>query len=559
MVGKKLETEEEYQGKKAYGLNDNKLMRIKKIDSFEFDKFRLFQNQKLILGTGITILSGRNGTMKSTLLGLMSHPYETDEVDVHGKIMKTKFDDVFKFSLIKDKEKYLYKIKMELDDNKKIIEPIPVYIQTEANGEIKRHRIVPSGRAKGDGFFNLPTLYTNLKRLYPLIDSGSVTVSNNVNYTDDEKKKIGSFYQNIILKSDFKSFETYSNSTKDSIDKKPFGPSKSYFDINSISSGEDNLSTFINAMISFERIKKSINNSNQLTGIWAIDEFEASLHPSAQLNLLKYLLKWSVKNRVQILLNTHSLYLIEEIYKQFNYEMSNNQITINFISQMYQPNNQLDILVNPTYKVARKELTLTDNVETFIPIKIKLLCEDKIAKYFLKRIISKTKTMSRLELLCSSSDENSGTSAGNLAWVCKNFPKLLTDNNSLIIFDADQKARNDKLNKPYSFVLPSLYNQPLEQELATYILNKDTGDLFFKKHQKTKEMFKQEFSNYDIDIDDTSNTNVSKFKNWYNNEKGQKYLTYYLKDNQSLIDTFRKHLIKEINSICNTIGLPPVE
>lgn len=120
MVGKKLETEEEYKGKKAYGLNDNKLMRIKKIDSFEFDKFRLFQNQKLILGTGITILSGRNGTMKSTLLGLMSHPYETDEVDVHGKIMKTKFDDVFKFSLIKDKKKYLYKIKMELDDKKKL-------------------------------------------------------------------------------------------------------------------------------------------------------------------------------------------------------------------------------------------------------------------------------------------------------------------------------------------------------------------------------------------------------------------------------------------------------
>lgn len=550
---------EEYKRKKDYGLIENKLLKIKKVDSFEIDKFRLFQNQNLILGSGITILSGRNGTMKSTLLGLMSHPYETDKVDVHGRVMKTKFDDVFKFSLQKDKEKYLYKIKMVLDDNKKVIEPIPVYIQTEADGKIKRHRIVPSGRAKGDGFFNLPTLYTNLKRLYPLIDSGNVIISNNINYTDDEKKEIGNFYQNIILKSDFKTFETYSNSTKDRIDKKPFGPSDSYFDISSISSGEDNLSTFINAMISFERVKKNINDSNQLTGIWAIDEFEASLHPSAQLNLLKYLLKWSIENRVQILLNTHSLYLIEEIYKQFSYEMAHKEITINFISQMYQPNNQLDILVNPEYKVARKELTLTDSDESLIPIKIKLLCEDNIAKYFLRRIISKTATMSRLEILYASSDENSGTPANNLAWVCKNFPKLLTDNNSLIIFDADQKQRNEKLKTSLSFVLPSVYGQPLEQELVTYILDKDTGDNFFKNCKKTKEMFKQEFSNYHIDIDTTSNTNIKKFKNWYNKEKGQKYLTYYLKDNKTVIETFRQHLIKELNNICNTIGLPPVE
>lgn len=61
-------------------------------------------------------------------------------------------------------------------------------------------------------------------------------------------------------------------------------------------------------MISFQRIYNSFDKKPNLTGIWAIDEFEVSLHPIAQVNFMNYLLEWSEKYRVQIVLNTHSLY-----------------------------------------------------------------------------------------------------------------------------------------------------------------------------------------------------------------------------------------------------------
>ncbi|MGH2183095.1 hypothetical protein ACQ10C_16060, partial [Enterococcus faecalis] len=78
----------------------------------------------------------------------------------------------------------------------------------------------------------------------------------------------------------------------------------SYYDVNSISSGEDNLSTFADVLVSFMRIfsANKKNKYNGLTGILAIDEFEASLHPIAQKNLFNFLFDWSRKYKVKIIL-----------------------------------------------------------------------------------------------------------------------------------------------------------------------------------------------------------------------------------------------------------------
>ena len=58
--------------KKHYGLIDNKHMAINDIYGIDIENFRLFKNQKLNLGQEMTVVSGRNGTMKSTLLGLLA-------------------------------------------------------------------------------------------------------------------------------------------------------------------------------------------------------------------------------------------------------------------------------------------------------------------------------------------------------------------------------------------------------------------------------------------------------------------------------------------------------
>ena len=74
-----------YSSKKELGIEDNKAIKIKSIDGIFIKHFRKIQNQELKMGKQITIVSGRNGTMKSTLMGLIVHPFQTDEKNIFNK------------------------------------------------------------------------------------------------------------------------------------------------------------------------------------------------------------------------------------------------------------------------------------------------------------------------------------------------------------------------------------------------------------------------------------------------------------------------------------------
>ncbi|HEL1255215.1 TPA: AAA family ATPase, partial [Streptococcus equi subsp. zooepidemicus] len=299
-----------FNRKNDLGITDNKKIIIESLKGISIKKFRLIKNQEFLLGKNITVVSGRNGTMKSTIMGLVAHPFETNEVSITGEIMKTSFSEVFKLSIKKDIP-YEYDIKMDIIHNGKtehIAEPVKMYKRSD------RFRLVPSGSAKGDGFFNLPSVYLNLKRLYPLVDIEDKDISElNLRYSEREKQFISKFYERIFGKTEFSTFQTY-KTDKSKVSKTPIGPgTEATYDIMSISSGEDNLSSFLKILLSFMRVAEKKENKKSLTGLLSIDEFEASLHPIAQLNLFNFLMEWSAKYNVQIVLNTHSLYLIQEV------------------------------------------------------------------------------------------------------------------------------------------------------------------------------------------------------------------------------------------------------
>lgn len=69
------------------------------IDSIEIEKFRNFKPMTINLGRYITVVSGQNGTGKSTLLGMLGQPFGlVDKKDVFGRSMRAKFTDMFKLS-----------------------------------------------------------------------------------------------------------------------------------------------------------------------------------------------------------------------------------------------------------------------------------------------------------------------------------------------------------------------------------------------------------------------------------------------------------------------------
>lgn len=551
---------ENYKRKHDLNISDNKSIVIKSIKGINIKDFRLINDQEFYLGNNITLVSGRNGTMKSTIMGLVAHPFETEEESITGETMKTLFSDVFNLSLKKDKPSYQYDLKMSiLQDNKTeyLVEPVKMYRRPD------RFRLVPSGSAKGDGFFVLPSVYLNLKRLYPLVDIDDNDITKlDIEYTSREKSFIYHFYERIFSKTEFSTFETY-EADKSKVNKTPIGPGDdASYDIMSISSGEDNLSSFLKILLSFMRIYNEKEDKNSLTGLLSIDEFEASLHPIAQLNLFNFLLDWSKKYNVQIVLNTHSLYLIQEVMKKQS-QIDNNSICINFITNRYSDN--LEIYRNPSYKFAKEELTLSTEQQSDTIIKAKILCEDSVAEKYLKKIMT-TKLSKRCEFI---SDVSGGTGSSwqTLSSLAKNGYSLLSDSMALIVYDADISER--QLGKPkYDkfLILPSISQKkiPLEKEIVNYILNLNSDDDFFKHFNKSKDMFKQDFSQRGIPLnpEDIEKEDVKPYKKWYDLTQPRtlnRYRDYMIKQNKNIFDNFKDEIKSTLNEIFEENGVPLIK
>lgn len=534
---------EEYFTRKELGIPSNKDVNIHKITGIEIERFRSISEKNLNLGRNITVISGKNGTMKSTLMGLIAHPFDAGQnKDPFGIKLKTEISEIFKLSKVHD-SKYRYYIKLELVDGKILREPIDFYL----NKSDDRFRIVASGREKGDGNFSLNTSFINLQRLYPIVNTNA-TKDEKVIYSDEEKRFINTFYNKILQKDSFKEIEAVSEKNI----KHTNGPINSYYDHNSISSGEDNLGHIVNKLLGFMRHKKK--DSELSNGILCIDEFEASLHPVVQIKLFDYLYRWSEKHNVQIIITTHSLYLISHILNLQN-KIGEENIALNIISTAFVSDNNFNIVHNPPYDFTYKELTLKDHKSTDSDEihKIDVICEDVIAKDMIDKILKSREIKKYINYLTNLTEvkDSPGNSYNALISLCVNGPKLLE--NSIVIFDADvpDSARDKIKNFDFHTRLIDPEYLPIEKRIVKYIIELPGNDKFFENFANEKNVFLQEFADFEINIhqDDYEKTNIKPYKNWANNDivKFKKYLTFYIRANEDYFNSFRTDFITLLN------------
>ncbi|WP_346234546.1 AAA family ATPase [Lysinibacillus telephonicus] len=548
------EVEIKHLSKKALGISSNKDVAIKKIKNIEIENFRSLKDRKFELGDYITVVSGKNGTMKSTLMGLIAHPFDSigKSEDPFGNKLKTDFSDVFNFSVKYDIEKYKYYISLQLSDDRILREPVNLYY----NKSDSRFRLVPSGRNKGDGNFPLNTSFINLKRLFPMVDTNSKPI-NSITYSNAELTFIADFYSKLLQKQSFSSVEAIADTSI----KSTLGPANSYYDYESISSGEDNLGHIINKLLGFMRNLTSSNNLSN--GILCIDEFEASLHPVVQVRLFNFLLNWARKYNVQIILSTHSLYLISHILTLQN-EINNNDIVINMISTAYVENNNFNIIKNPSYEFAYKELTLKNysNTSEEEIHRIDVICEDDIAKDFIDKILKSRDIKKYINYITNLSDGMKGNSYSALASLCINGPKLLE--NCIVVFDADvPQEKLDKIKQfDYYIKLPDPDNLPIEKRIVKFILDLPGNHNFFREFNEEKDKFLSDFTDYDIQLNQTDykKCSVTPYKNWAESDIKQfkKFITFYIRNNEELLADFKSNFIKLLNNRLKSKSLPPI-
>lgn len=552
-----MEQIKEYVDAYENGYKNYKDIVLRKIDAIRLENFRTIKNKTMDLGNIITVVSGKNGTMKSTLLGLIAHPFSSpnDAHDAFGNPLKTRHSDVFYLSPEKDNEQYIYYLRISTVENVTFEEPIRVYKRKNPNGTYRHRVTVGKDNKEGKGNFSLNTSFVNLNRLIPMINTNAQIIDKKMERSLE--KFVSEGYMKILQK------EAFLNPVQvsDKSIKQTFGPGETAdYDYKSISSGEDNIGNILNKMHAFLQYKTE--NKDALQGIFCIDEMEASLHPVAQINLFNFIYDWAKNNHIQVVINTHSLYLIQYVIELQERLKNSEDVVLNMISTAFVSGKNYNIIKNPSYDEAYKELTLRDAEDIHGIYKINIICEDDVAEYYLKRIISKKDVLSRLEFIHSLNEGIVGNGCTGLKSLIKNGQKLLED--CIIVFDPEVNVSDISKYKSKFLVLPSEYEMPIEKEIVKFIYDLPGDDEFFIKFDKERNAFIDEFTKCGImylnDLDLVRTDNVKKYKTWssLNNADYKKYVTYFVKRNKALMDDFRKKLEDDIDEMFIRKGLPGV-
>ena len=305
--------------------------------------------------------------------------------------------------------------------------------------------------------YEIPSLYLGLSRLHPLGElDGNITKMKTIMFKDPaEENWYTSKYRYILsLNEDITSFV---NLDVDSTKKKFLCANTEKYDYLCNSAGQDNLSQILIAILSFKRLKSSLDPWPG--GILLIDEVDATLHPSAQNRLFELLFQMSRELDIQIIFTTHSLSLLSYIYKC---KEANNvyRTDINII-YLTTANLELDVLTNPHWDVINNDMQITslfDNNE-----KISVYTEDAEAIWFLKKALS-FKNFPAINRINFIEVDNSYT---QLLKYRREDPKYFSK--VIIVLDGD--VNDSEIDSDFKNVIKLPGNMSIEEMIYNFLLN----------------------------------------------------------------------------------------
>lgn len=296
---------------------------VKKISVIQYRKIK---NLNFDFCDKINIISGTNGTCKTSLLHIISNSFQAPTKNCDWINDSSCLDIIKKINSITNP-----KIESLSRGDKKYNDPAnghkgilfnveyfhrdPLGFRKHNSRISNRYAVKP--RYKPGTFDSLPfcpIIYLGLSRLVPFGE-----------YQNDEaveelKKSLPIEYQEEIADI-YKKFTGIKISSMvpqkmgDIKIRTDFSSNDSGIDSNTISAGEDNLFILITAIVSLKYYFNSIESRHNVESILLIDEFDATLHPSLQIQLMHLLKQYSSNYKIQVIFTTHSLSLLEYALK----------------------------------------------------------------------------------------------------------------------------------------------------------------------------------------------------------------------------------------------------
>lgn len=329
------------------------------------------QNVNIEFSENLTVISGLNGTGKSSVLGLIGQVFDYKGVGrtINNRIFATKYSEIFKFCPKYDQSSE-YEYTAEVLDGEEIIER---KVKSRYVIKEKRFRMDIGEREKLKGALNLPVIYLGLKRFFPLAQEleGSISIkkhdlsSSEVNFYEDQARSIFVMLDGNVKSQDIKT------------PNKEFLAmhTKNYSNLGN-SAGQDNIGQVITAVLSFRRLSNKVDYSG---GILLIDELEATLFPGAQLNFLSRLFSYAKSFKLQIIFTTHSLEVIKFLQEHTSWNTK-----INFLEIR---DGKVQNKIDPSFEYIKSRILIEAKENNQINKK-PLICEDELAKIWANYLLN---------------------------------------------------------------------------------------------------------------------------------------------------------------------------
>lgn len=518
------------------------------IKSARIEKFRALQNVNFELGSKLTAIVGQNGTMKTTVLGILSQTFTISKGDplfgektIDGYNFKSQFKEKFKVS---DKDvpgEHKWRLGLYPGIYKR------EYFEAQSMPRQKDEPIrfwSTEGRTAGTGYPQVPAYYLSLKRLSPIGEENDIDYISEL--TPDEIVFLELEYKDIMSITDQAPLDVHSLMSSD---KHTVSIHDIDHDAFAISAGQDNIGKLLIAILSFKRLKDKYKDEYK-GGILLIDEIESTLHSLAQTRLIKRLYRYSSDYKIQFIFTTHSPSIIKATFFD-NYNTKEAKL-------VYLKKEGNFVTSKNIYDIKDVILELSGSVKGIDPIsqKITLYTEDDVALSFVKSLL-----YSGLKNHISFSP----CSIGAESYIELARVKLKPIIDSIIILDGDKNttAVTNKLKRNFAknfIFLPSFYCP--EEMFYRFLFNLPDTDPFWDNNLAGYDK-KKCFANHPTLI--SRSVKPDKYKEWFKEQSiywgrgNSKLYNYWKINNADEYNNFINNYIVCYNMIAPKHGLPELD
>lgn len=553
-----------------------KKLNITKIKKLEIKKFRGLENLSLDLGEKITVICGKNGTSKSSILGIIAQiftfrkNYLTDEKIEHKTITGTPFEsgpeDHFRLSKQFDTPGSM-SLSFDLYDGytkKNTSAKLQLMTRETSQGILPRPQVrgnTSIAEKQDSRSFTHPVIYVSLNRLMPIALRKEYKEIN-YEYIESNKQKFKAISNKLLNKNNQEHTSTSGVLPSTVVHG-------DYYDHQSVSTGEDNAGQIILAIMSFQKLKEEMGD-NYKGGVLLIDEADAGLFPAAQLSLIEILKEKSQELFLQIVITTHSPTIIERIFELG--ESHKSYYKTLYLTDSY---GKISLKTDWNWVQIYSDIhlkTIKNNKNIKLPL-VNLYFEDLEAYDFYNHLLNLHKVKKFLNPL------------KDISLGCSNYINLIQKNvsefskNSIVILDGDTE-NTDTLETvvllptklpPDQLIFEFLYNLDAEDEFW----NNESGfsrAIFTRIAQDISNRFEIKNESINIkEIIENHKQNYRKkdrdlFKEFYKNEEIQSSIKsrrikenawlYYISKNEEIKEEFIKNIKKaHINILTKNYGI----